>query len=163
MSAFTIGLIAFVCIFAGAVAGLVLRRALPEQQLSEDSKDIVKVVTGLIATVSALVLGLLIASAKSTFDDVNAQFKQVAAKVIVVDRALAQYGPAAKDARDLLRSAYAAHVEQLFSAGGTAASALRDTLSLAQVNAKISALVPATDAQPALRADQEHALAEVPE
>src|SRR5262245_25633767 len=161
MSAFTIGLIAFVCIFGGALAGLVLRAALPEQQLSEDSKDIVKVVTGLIATVSALVLGLLIASAKSTFDDVNAQFKQVAAKVIVVDRALAQYGPAAKDARDLLRSAYAAHVEQLFSADGTAASALRDTLSLAQVDAKVRALVPADDSQRALKKSAERVVAEV--
>lgn len=161
MSAFTIGLIAFVCIFGGALAGLVLRAALPEHQLSDDSKDIVKVVTGLIATVSALVLGLLIASAKSTFDDVNAQFKQVAAKVIVVDRTLAQYGPAAKDARDLLRSAYAAHVEQLFSAGGTAASALRDTLSLSQVNGKIRALVPANDTQRALKESAEQVVAEV--
>jgi hypothetical protein len=56
MSALTIGAIAFVCILGGAVAGLVLRTALPEQHLSEDSKDIVKVVTGLIATLSALVL-----------------------------------------------------------------------------------------------------------
>ena len=126
MSELAVGLIAFVCILGGALVGLVVRAALPEQHLSEDSKDIVKVVTGLIATLSALVLGLLIASAKSSFDMVNAEFKQVAAKIIVVDRLLAQYGPGAKDARDLLRSAYKAHVDQLFSVGGsTPAVALR--------------------------------------
>ena len=162
MSALTIGAIAFVCILGGALAGLVLRTALPEQHLSEDSKDIVKVVTGLIATLSALVLGLLIASAKSSFDTVNTEFKQVAAKIIVVDRVLAQYGPAAKDARDLLRSAYAAHVHQLFSAGGsTPASALRDTLSIEQLDAKVRALVPADDSQGALKAQAERVVAEV--
>jgi hypothetical protein len=162
MSALTIGLIAFVCILGGALAGLVLRTTLPEQQLSEESKDIVKVVAGLIATLSALVLGLLIASAKSSFDVINAEFKQVAAKIIVVDRVLAQYGPGAKDARDLLRSAYAAHVEQLFSAGGsTAASALRDTSSLEQLDAKVRALVPADDSQRALKESAQRVVAEV--
>ena len=162
MSELAVGLIAFVCILGGALVGLVVRAALPEQHLSEDSKDIVKVVTGLIATLSALVLGLLIASAKSSFDMVNAEFKQVAAKIIVVDRLLAQYGPGAKDARDLLRSAYKAHVDQLFSAGGsTPAVALRDTLFIEQLDAKVLALVPADDSQRALKVRAGQVVAEV--
>lgn len=160
MSAFAIGLTAFVCILGGALAGLVLQIALPERRLSEDSKDIVKVVTGLIATLSALVLGLLIASAKSSYDAVEAEFKQVAAKVIVVDRLLAQYGPGAKEARDLLRNAYAAHVDRLFSAG-TAASALSDTSSIEQLDAKVQALMPVDDSQRALKASAERVVADM--
>ena len=56
--------IVFACVFGGALLGMFLRTVLPEHHLREDSKDVVKVVTGLIATLSALVLGLLIASAK---------------------------------------------------------------------------------------------------
>jgi hypothetical protein len=161
MSAFTIGLTAFVCILGGALAGLVLQLALPERRLSEDSKDIVKVVTGVIATLSALVLGLLIASAKSSYDAVEAEFKQVAAKVIVVDRLLVQYGPGAKEARDLLRNAYAAHVDRLFSAGSTAASALHDTSSMEQLDAKVQALMPVDDSQRALKASAQRVVADV--
>jgi hypothetical protein len=58
---------------------------------SADSRDIVKVVLGLIATLSALVLGLLIASARSSFDVVNHGLKEMAAKVILIDRVLARW------------------------------------------------------------------------
>ena len=97
MSPFAIGLIVLVCVFGGALLGMLLRRVLPEHHLNEASKDVVKVVTGLIATLAALVLGLLIASAKNSFDTVNEGFRQSAAKIILLDRALAQYGSETKD------------------------------------------------------------------
>ena len=115
MSSIAIGLIVFVCVFGGALLGLFLRTVLPEQHLSEESKDVVKLVTGLVATLAALVLGLLVASAKSSFDTVNEGFRQSAAKIIVLDRTLAQYGPETKDLREVLRRGFAARVEQLFS------------------------------------------------
>src|SRR5215469_16686133 len=92
-----------------------LRTVLPEHYLSEASKDVVKLVTGLIATLAALVLGLLIASAKKSFDTVNEGLRRSATKIILLDRALARYGPEAKDARDLLRRSLTARVEQLFA------------------------------------------------
>jgi hypothetical protein len=161
MNAWGVGLITFVCVLGGAFAGIGLRRMLPEHHLSDDSKDVVKVVTGLMATLSALVLGLLVASAKSSFDAVTETFKHAAAKVILIDRALANYGPAAKEVRETLRATYAAQADRLFPEGARTADAagyLRDD-SLAQALAvKLHTLAPADDAQRALKAHAEQHL-----
>jgi hypothetical protein len=75
---------------------------LPEEHLSTDTKDVVKLGIALIATMAALVLGLLIASAKSTYDTRRNQLLQVSADVILLDRVLANYGAETKDARAML-------------------------------------------------------------
>jgi hypothetical protein len=115
MSDWAIGLITLICVYSGALLGLGLQRMLPKHHLNDPSKDAVKLVAGLLATLSALVLGLMVASAKSSFDEVGAALKQTATKVIVIDRLLAQYGPEAKDVRELLKRQYAERVERLFS------------------------------------------------
>jgi hypothetical protein len=61
-----VSLMIFVCTFGAAVSGIILHKKLPVDHLSEDSKDVIKLVMGLIATMAALVLGLLIASANSS-------------------------------------------------------------------------------------------------
>jgi hypothetical protein len=93
MGSTIIGLISVSCIFGGALMGLFLRRRLPDHHLSNDSKDTVKLGAGLIATLSALVLGLLISSAKSSIDTIGSEITQSAAKIILLDRALANYAP----------------------------------------------------------------------
>jgi hypothetical protein len=92
MTPVAIGCIIFACIFGGALVGMILRAALPEHHLSPDSKDVVKLGMGLIGTMTALVLGLLIASAKSSFDTQRNGVAQLAANVIVLDPELARYG-----------------------------------------------------------------------
>ena len=114
MSPVAIALVVLACVFGGALLGMFLSTVLPEHHLSEGSKDVVKLVTGLIATLAALVLGLLVASAKSSFDAANEGFRQSAAKVILLDRTLAQYGPETKDVREMLRKGFAARIDQLF-------------------------------------------------
>jgi len=99
----TIALIAFACTFGGAVLGLFIRTLLPEHHLREDSKDALKLGTGLIATLVALVLGLLVSSAKNSFDAMNTGLTELSAKAILLDRTLAQYGPETMETRDLLR------------------------------------------------------------
>lgn len=103
MSALVVSLIAFACIFGGVLLGMVLRAVLPERHLSAESKDLVKLGTGTVATLAALVLGLLVASAKGTFDTMTAELNQLSAKVILLDHAMGQYGPETREARDLLR------------------------------------------------------------
>jgi hypothetical protein len=103
LGSMTISSIAFVCTFSGALLGLFLRSVLPEHHLTDKTRDAVKVGTGLIATLTALVLGLLISSAKSSFDVMSDEIKQSGARVIFLDRTLARYGPETKEARDLLR------------------------------------------------------------
>src|SRR5262245_27723155 len=77
-----ISAIAFVFIFGGALLGMWLRAVLPEARLSNDAKDVVRLSMGLIATISALVLGLLIASAKTAYDGKTTKLKEIAANVI---------------------------------------------------------------------------------
>ena len=117
MSSMTISLITFACIFSGALAGLFLRTILPQHHLSDKTMDAVKVGTGLIGTLAALVLGLLISSAISSFDTVNTELKQCGAKIILLDRTLARYGPEAKEIRALLRSAVATGIQRIWPAG----------------------------------------------
>src|SRR5262249_17194777 len=102
MSSLAISGIAFACILGGTILGMILRAVLPEHHLSGETKDLVKLGMGLIGTMTALVLGLLIASAKSSFDAQRNGLAQLAGNVIVLDRALAHYGPESKDAREML-------------------------------------------------------------
>src|SRR3977135_352208 len=103
MNALLISLLVFALIFGGALIGTVVRPLLSEQHLHPDSRDVVKMATGLIGTLTALVLGLLIASAKSSFDQKTSQVKQMTATIILLDDLLAQYGPEAIPVRSRLR------------------------------------------------------------
>jgi hypothetical protein len=103
MSPIALSLIAFACIFGGTLLGMALRTLLPEHHLNSESKDAVRLGTGMVATLAALVLGLLIASAKGTFDTMTSELRQTGAKIVLLDRVMAQYGPETKEARDLLR------------------------------------------------------------
>jgi hypothetical protein len=154
MSAVAIGLLVLGCVFGGALIGMYLRTILPEHHLGDESKDVVKLVTGLVATLSALVLGLLIASAKSSFDTINEGVRLSAARVIVLDRALAQYGPEAKDLREQFRSSFKARVDLLFATNrslGAAASSPETTAANEGLQAKLRELKPQTDSQRSLQ------------
>src|SRR5262245_32397061 len=112
MSDIAISVTVFACVFAGALLGMYLRVILPEHHLSTDSKDVVKLGMGLIATMVALVLGLLIASTKGSYDTQRSEVRQISANIILLDRILAHYGPETQDARDLLRRAVVRALDQ---------------------------------------------------
>jgi hypothetical protein len=92
-----------------------LRVALPEGQLSTDSKDLVKLGMGLIGTMAAVLLGLLIASAKSSYDTRRSELTQMSANLILLDRVMAHYGSEAKEARDLLRQSVAHALDRVWA------------------------------------------------
>ena len=123
-SSLTLSFISAGCIFGGVLLGFVLRRLLPEQHLDGESKDTIKLGAGMIATVSALVLGLLVASAKNTFDTTEEELTQRGAKIIFLDRLLADYGPETKATREQLRRTVAASIEMIWPKGKTGASGL---------------------------------------
>ena len=89
MNSIVILFIAFAGVFGAALLGVFLRAVLPEQHLSADSKDTVRLGIGVIATMAALVLGLLVTSAKSFFDTQSSELTQLSANVILLDRVLA--------------------------------------------------------------------------
>ena len=107
INSIAIRLIVLACVFGAALFGMFLRAVLPKQHLSADSKDTVRLGMGMVATTAALVLGLLVASAKNFFDTQSSELTQMSANVILLDRVLAHYGPETKEARDLLRGAVA--------------------------------------------------------
>jgi len=151
MSDWAIGLSTLVCVYAGALLGLGLQRLLPEHHLSDESKDSVKLVAGLLATLSALVLGLLIASAKSSFDAVSDALKQSATKVIIIDRLLAEYGPDAKGVREQLKQQYAERVARLFpDARGESVKIAPEAAAVEGFQRSLRTLTPATSEQRAI-------------
>jgi hypothetical protein len=99
MSALLIAAIVLACVFAGALFGMFLRGVLPVHHLSEESKDVVRLATGLVATMAALVLGLLVASAKGSYDTQRNGLDEITANVTLLDIVLQQYGPPAAEAR----------------------------------------------------------------
>jgi len=107
-------LIVFGCLVAAVLLGRGLRRMLPQEHLSADSRDVIKLAIGLVATMSALVLGLLVSSAKGSYDTERSEVIQMAAKVAFLDRALAFYGPEAAEARDRFHDAVKEAVEQMW-------------------------------------------------
>jgi hypothetical protein len=100
-----IALLAFALALAAILVGSVMQRMLPERHLSSDSKEVVKLSMGVVATLAALVLGLLVASAKSTYDARESEINQLTAYVILLDNLLAKYGEGAEPARASLRQA----------------------------------------------------------
>jgi hypothetical protein len=155
MSSIVIALIVFACTVAGVFLGMFLRHLLPGHHLRDESKDVLKTATGLIATLVALVLGLLVASSKSSFDAIHTGLTQTGAKVIALDRILLRYGPEAKDVRDLLRRSVAGAIERVWPADKTkgldVAAAERAT-GLEDVYQGVQTLSPKTDAQRAFQA-----------
>ncbi|HEV8018127.1 MAG TPA: hypothetical protein VGP32_06175 [Steroidobacteraceae bacterium] len=158
MSALSISWIIFACLLGGAVAGALLRDVLPKHHLSEDSKYIVGLGTGLLATLAALVLGLLIASAQSSFELKSDEIKQGAAKLILLDRNLRHYGADADGVRAALRGMTETRRQvrwlendrptPVTSADGAARAASADgAAGIEDVQQRLLALVPTSDAQ----------------
>lgn len=103
MDTSTISLIVFACVFGAALFGMMLCRLLPEQHFSAETKDTVKLAMGFVATMAALILGLLVASAKDSYDQQSSGVTQMAAKIVYLDRMLANFGPETKDVRAMYR------------------------------------------------------------
>ena len=164
MSPMAISWIVFGCVFGGAMLGMLLRSVVPEHHLSADSKEVVKLGMGLIATMSALVLALLIASAKSSHDTQNGEVIQMSADFIQLDRVLAHYGPETKEARAMLRDAVARGLGTANNLNSYRPESLDSATLKAgadNVYEKIQQLTPANETQRALHAQAMQIGAEV--
>jgi hypothetical protein len=144
--------IIFFCISAGAILGMWLRGVLPENHLNNDTKDVVKLGAGLIGTMAALLLGLLVASAKSSYDSRSTDVTQMAANIVLLDRAFEHYGPATQEIRGLLKVAVSATIDDLWS---ERQNPLASGAAFGKVYDQLAALTPASDAQRALQSQAE--------
>jgi Protein of unknown function (DUF4239) len=114
MSSAAIGFIVLASVFGAALAGLLLRRSLRQDHISPDTKDTVKLAMALVSTMSALVLGLLVSSAKTFYDTQSAELNQMSADIVALDRLLAHYGPETKEAREELRGAVIRNLDRIW-------------------------------------------------
>jgi hypothetical protein len=152
MSSLAIGSIVFACLFGSALLGMLFRRIIPEQHLAADSKDMVKVGAGLIGTMAALVLGLMVASAKSAYDAQKNNLAQLSVKIVLLDRGLAYYGPEAKELRENLRAAVSGMLSSIWPEDRSQPAQLNPTAARVEgVYDRIQALTPKTDAQRTLQ------------
>ena len=131
--------------------GIWLHKVLPEHHLDVASKDTIKLGAGLLATLAALVLGLLVSSAKGSFDAMNAGIAQAGAKVLQADHLLADYGPETKDVREQLRNIVASSIDRIWPeekgrTGGLRAMELLDDAGKLY-KTKLRELTPTNDFQ----------------
>jgi hypothetical protein len=152
MSSMAISWVVFACVFGGALLGMLLRPVLHERHLGTDSKDLVRMGMGLIATMSALVLGLLIASAKSSFDAQRSELAQMSANVILLDRVMAHYGPEMKEPRDLLRHFVTSTLDRIWPEDPSRPAQVQPTGASEVLYDKIQELAPKNEAQRSLQA-----------
>ena len=130
-----------------------MRAALPEDHLSSETKDAVKVGMGLVATMAALVLGLLVASTKGSYDAQKNEVTQMAAKTVFLDRVLANYGSESAESRDLLRRSVASAINHMWPDKKSSQAAQLDPSSSSGegVFNSIEKLSPQNDVQRSLK------------
>src|SRR5262245_1765979 len=154
MNPTVIGIVVFGITFSSVLLGMWLRPLLPEHYLHKESQDSIKVGTGLIATMTALVLGLVTASSKSSFDAIDSAVTEAAMHLLTLDRILARYGLETDGVRQQLQQLLRKRVETIWGqAAGQADPAVSTTLVEAEdVTEAIRQLTPTNDAQRALQA-----------
>jgi hypothetical protein len=106
--------VVFGCLLGAVLIGRTVRRLLPDEHVTSDSRDAIKLAMGLVATMSALVLGLLVSSAKGAYDTERSEVIQMASKVAFLGRVLAAYGPEAADVSAELRKTVKEGIEQMW-------------------------------------------------
>jgi hypothetical protein len=150
MNPFAVGGIVFASLFGGALLGMTLGAVLPKHHLSSDSKDAIKLATAIVATLAALALGLLVASAKTSFDTADTQLRNSTARTVLLDRVMAHYGPETREARAQLRQVVETSLRQVWDDGralGKNPNAVGDDSGIELVQDELRAMAPQTEAQ----------------
>src|SRR5205809_638635 len=146
-------LVVFGCLIGAVLVGRILRRILSESHLSADSRDVVKLAMGLVATMAALVLGLLVSSAKGSYDTERSEVIQMASKISFLDRVLGAYGPEATGVRTQVRDTVEEGIRQMWPGEmRQPANATPNTQAGNAVYSAIQRLSPQNDTQAALKA-----------
>ena len=151
MISIVLNLIIFIIIFAGAVLGMMFRKILPDRHLDEDSKNMVVLGMGVVATMAAITLGFMIEGARDSFRNQRNDLIEISAKVILLDRLLADYGPETGVARDRLRISLAKTISHFWPKDGGEAAALNTLNDKVTVYGEILSLEPKTGRENSIR------------
>jgi Protein of unknown function (DUF4239) len=145
-----VSLAVFACTFCAALAAIFIRARLPTHHVEGDSREVVKLVLGLMATLTALVLGLLISSAHSAYDAQEAELQQLSVRIYQLDRLLVHFGPDAAPLRAQLRQILTSDIARIWpaSSGKRAIQApVTAQMEIETLFEGIVSLAPKTDLQ----------------
>ena len=154
MSSLTIASVMFGCVLGSFLATMLIARRLPEHHLSTESREAIKLGLAVISTLTALVLGLLVAAAKGTTDALNGTVKELAVQCASVDRVLALYGPETREVRAEFRTFTQAVLHQVWPQEAAVHVEFSGGESKYQAEAflrALAALEPGTDSQRMLK------------
>jgi hypothetical protein len=155
MSALEVGGIVFLCVFSGAMVGMFLRTVLPERHLQGSATDVIKLATGLVVTMTGLVLGMLVSTALTFYNLQRTELQQACAKLILMDRILAEYGEDTRQARSALREVVAITLDNVWPEDQKQRSNLKPVHGMSNLYQELQALAATSDKQ---RFDKEQAL-----
>lgn len=164
MYSLIIALTAFLFTFVGVGGGWLIKRLLPGHQVPDSCKEIVKTASGLMATLVALVIGLLVSSAKSSYDITNNSLTQLGAKSIILDRIMQRIGPDAQPLRVAMARALEGAMEKIWPSDFSKApdmEAIEKDRDGGEILERISALPAKTEEQKKLRDQAEKTMAEI--
>jgi hypothetical protein len=148
MNPVIVGIIAVVCLCSGLFIGILVNTAVPVSHLNTESRDIIKLATAMMGTLTALVLALLISSAKDSFQTRDNEVRQTAANLMLMDRAMAHYGTETENARSLLRKIFVSRLQQMqVQTGDGSRQEREDTEKIEDVQDILAALAPQNGAQ----------------
>ena len=154
MNPAVVALTVLVTVFGGSLFGLWLQKVLPDQHLTTETKEVVRLATALVATISALVLSLLVSSASSSFGRFDDELSQNAARVVMLDQTLDEYGPQANDIRVSLKSRFASRIEMLYATPLMTTNRMDGRLAITQeenIDTRLLALIPEGPVQQGLQ------------
>lgn len=147
MNSLAVSFVVFSLVFSGALVGIVLRRALPQEHLGEDAKDTMRLAIGLVAAMTGLVLGMLVSSAKTYYDGQRSKVAEMSTEVILLDNALAIFGHDSEPLRIEIRQSVGDAVDRIWPKEKSRLSELRPKSNDDVLNAQMQLLVPKNDEQ----------------
>ena len=152
MNSIVVSSIIFASVFVAALIGMAVRRAVPDHHVGADAKEVVRLATALIATMAALVLGMLVSSAKSSYDARKNEVAEISTEIIAIDRLLAKYGPEAGEIRAEFRQLVVAGLYRIWPNEASRQVDLRPGEHGEAVVDQVELLTPKNDRQAAIKA-----------
>jgi hypothetical protein len=153
MHALGVSFFAFALIFAGALAGMVIRPVLPAEHLVPEAKDTVRLAIGLVVTMTGLVLGMLVSSAKTFYDGEKNQVAQLGSQIVLVSDLLVAYGPDTKPVRVEARKFVEAGIDRVWPKDSSQGFQLRPGSAGSDFYERVQQLTPTNDLQRAVKSE----------
>jgi hypothetical protein len=161
MHSLAVSSLIFAIVFGGAMVGMALRRALPQEHLGTEAKDTMRLATGLVVTMTGLVLGMLVSSAKTYYDGQKNVVAEMSSQVIRLDALLVDYGPETKPTRGEAHQFIEDAVDRIWPKEESGVSQLKPTNNGQRIREKLDLLVPKDERQAAAKVQIASAIREL--